>query len=214
MAAFDLEEQEQLETLKAWWKRWGNYVIYGVSALVIAVAGFQYWKNHEAKQTTEAAVHFDNLTRALEASDVKAAREQGAVLIDKFGNTPYAARAAMMVASINVQNKDVKSAKAQLEWVVANTKEAALRDVSRLRLAGLLLDEKQYDAALKQLNSAHTDAYGPRFDDLKGDVYLAQDKTAEARAAYSAAYAKLKETDPLRGIVEMKLDSLGGAKND
>jgi predicted negative regulator of RcsB-dependent stress response len=210
MAAFDLEEQEQLETLKAWWKRWGNTVIYGVSAVLIAVAGYQYWQSHTAKQAAEASAHFDSMNQALDAGDMKTAREQGALLIDKFGKTPYATRAAMLLASINVQNKDTKSAKAQLEWVIANSKEAALRDVSRLRLAGLLLDEKDYEGALKQLNAARTDAYAPRFDDLKGDVYLAQGKTAEARAAYSAAYAKLNETNPLRGVVEMKLDSLGG----
>lgn len=94
--------------------------------------------------------------------------------------------------------------------MIANSREAALRDVARLRLAGLLLDAKDYEGALKQLNAAHTDAYAARFDDLKGDVYLAQGKTAEARAAYSAAQAKLKEDNPLRGVVEMKLDSLGG----
>lgn len=210
MAAFDLEEQEQLETLKAWWKRWGNYLIYGVSALLIAVAGYQYWKTHTANQAMEASAHFDGMNQALDAGDMKKAREQGALLIAKFGKTPYATRAAMLLASINVQNRDAKSAKAQLEWVIANSKEAALRDVSRLRLAGLLLDEKDYDGALKQLNAAHTDAFAARFDDLRGDVYLAQGKTAEARAAYSAAYAKLQEANPLRGVVEMKLDSLGG----
>ena len=210
MAAFDLEEQEQMEALKAWWKRWGNYVIYGIFALLIAVAGYQYWQSHAAKQAAEAAVHYDSMNQALEAGDVKKAREQGALLIDKYGRTPYATRAAMLLASINVQNRDVKSGKAQLEWVIANSKEAALRDVSRLRLAGILLDEKDYEGALRHLNASHTDAYAARFDDLKGDVYLAHGKTAEARAAYSAAYAKLKETNPLRGVVEMKLDSLGG----
>lgn len=210
MAAFDLEEQEQLDALKAWWKQWGNYVIYGIAALLIAVAGWQYWQTHTAKQSVEAASHFESLNNALEAGDMKTAREQGALLVDKYGSTPYATRAALLVASINVQGKDTKSAKAQLEWAAANTKEAALRDVARLRLAGLLLDEKDYEGALKQLNAAHTDAYGPRFDDLKGDVYLAQGKTGEARAAYSAAYAKLKDDNPLHGVVEMKLDSLGG----
>jgi predicted negative regulator of RcsB-dependent stress response len=212
MAAFDLEEQEQLEALKAWWKRWGNFVIYGLSAVLLGVAGYQYWNHYTSKQTAEAAEHYDNIARALEAGDMKTVKERGALLIDKYGRTPYAARAAMLLASVNMQARDAKSAKAQLEWVVEHTKEAALRDVSRLRLAGLLLDDKQYDAALKQLTAAHTDAYAARFDDLKGDVYLAQGKTADARAAYSAAYAKLKETNPLRGVVEMKLDSLGGAQ--
>ena len=210
MAAFDLEEQEQLEALKAWWKQWGNYVIYGVSALLIAVAGYQYWRTYTANQLMEASAHFDSMNNALEGGDMKTAREQGALLVDKYGKTPYATRAALMVASINVQNKDTKSAKAQLQWVSGNAREVALRDVARLRLAGLLLDEKDYEGALKELNAAHTDAYAPRFDDLKGDVYLAQGKAVEARSSYSAAYARLKEDNPLRAVVEMKLDSLGG----
>lgn len=211
MATYDLEEQEQIENLKAWWKQWGNYVIYGVSAVLIAVAGYQYWQHNMAAKTVEAADKFEVMQQALQTNNQKAAREAGSALIDQYGSTPYAARAAMQLARINVENKDAKSAKAQLEWIIANTKEAAYKDVARLNLAGLLLDEKQYAAALTQLNAAHTDAFAPRFDDLKGDVYLTQGKTAEARAAYSAAYAKLKETSPLRGVVELKLDSLGGS---
>lgn len=213
MATYDLEEQEKLDELKAWWKRWGNLTTIVVAGLLFAAAGYEYWKNHTAKQSAEASAYFDRMQQALQAGDKKLAKETGATLIDKFADTPYATRAAMTLATLNARDRDVKSAKAQLEWTIEHTKEAALKDVSRLRLAGLLLDEKQYDAALAQLNAAHTDAYGPRFDDLKGDVYLAQGKNEEARAAYSAAYAKLKETSPLRGVVEMKLDSLGGPKS-
>ena len=61
------------------------------------------------------------------------------------------------------------------------------------------------------LNASHTDAYNARFEDLKGDVLLAQGKTAEAKAAYQAAYSTLAKTDPLRGVLGVKLDALGGA---
>jgi predicted negative regulator of RcsB-dependent stress response len=213
MAAFDLEEQEKLDELKAWWKRWGNAVTIGVAAILFAAAGYEYWKNHTASQNEEAAAYFNRMQQALQAGDKKLARDTGGMLVDKFSGTAYATRAAMTLATMNARDKDVKSAKAQLEWTIEHTKEAALKDVSRLRLAGLLLDEKKYDEALAQLNAAHSDAFSPRFDDLKGDVFLSQGKHEEARAAYSAAHAKLKETSPLRGLVEMKLDSLGGPKS-
>lgn len=212
MATFDLEEQEKLDELKSWWKRWGNTVTLVVAALLFAVAGYEFWKNRSASKAAEAAAYFDRMQEALQAGDKKLAKEAGATLIDKFSATPYAPRAALTLAGVNAGDKDLKSAKAQLEWTIEHAKEAALRDVSRLRLAAILLDEKQYDAALAQLNATHTEAFGPRFDDLKGDVHLAQGKKEEARAAYSAAYAKLKETNPLRSVVEMKLDSLGGPK--
>lgn len=210
MATYDLEEQEQLENLKAWWKQWGNYIVYGASAVLIAFAGYQYWHHLAQKKTMEAAERYEAMQQALEKNDQKTALGLGAELMEHYESTPYAPRAVMQMARLNTDNKDTKSAQAQLEWVVAHTKEPAYKDLARLNLAGVLLDGKQYDAALSQLNTQHTDAFGPRFDDLKGDVYLAQGKTAEARAAYTAAYDKLKETDQLRGLVELKLDTLGG----
>ncbi len=210
MATYDLEEQEQLDNLKAWWKRWGNYLIYGASAALIAFAGYQYWQRTISTKTDEAAIKFESMQQALQGNDLKTAREAGAALIDQYEGTAYSTRAAIQLARINADSKDFKSAKAQLGWVIENSKEAAYRDVARLNLAALLLDEKQYQPALAQLNAAHTEAFAPRFDDLKGDIYLAQGKNAEARAAYTAAFAKLKETDALHGVVELKLDAMGG----
>ena len=210
MATYDLEEQEQLENLKAWWKRWGNYVVYGASAALIAFAGYQYWQHTVNTQVGEAAHKFESMQQALQANDLKAAREAGAALIDQYGSTAYATRAGMQLARMNADSRDFKSAKAQLEWVIKHSREASYQDVARLNLAALLLDEKQYEPALAQLNATHTEAFAPRFDDLKGDLYLAQGKNAEARAAYTAAFSKLKETDALRSVVELKLDALGG----
>lgn len=211
MAAFDLEEQEQLEEFKAWWKRWGSQVMLGLAVVVAAAAGWRYWQHHTATQGVEAAVIYDKLTQSLSAGDARTARDTGAMLIDKYPRTAYAPRAALLLAKLNYGSKDAKSAQAQLEWVIANSKEAALKDLARLRLAGVLLDEKQYDAASKQLDSPHSDAFGFRFNDLKGDVLIAQGRSAEARIAYQAAFDKMEAGDPYRSIVEMKLDALGGS---
>ena len=211
MATYDLDEQERLDELKAWWKRWGNLVMFGLALVIAAAAGWRYWQNHTLTQTLEAATVYEKLTQSLAASDAKAAREAGAMLIDQYQGTAYAPRAALLLAKLNVSNKDLKSAQAQLEWAVANSKEPAVKDLARLRLAGVQLDQKLHEAALKTLSSPHSDAFAPRFDDLKGDVLLAQGKRAEARAAYQAAFGKMEENNPYRNIVELKLDALGGA---
>jgi predicted negative regulator of RcsB-dependent stress response len=132
------------------------------------------------------------------------------MLIDQYKGTAYAPRAALLLAKLNVMGKDLKSAQTQLEWAAANSKEPAVKDLARLRLAGVQLDQKQYDAALKTLSGSRSDAFAPRFDDLKGDVLLAQGKPAEARAAYQAAFGKMAEDNPYRNIVELKLDAMGG----
>ncbi|MGA7179429.1 MAG: tetratricopeptide repeat protein [Thiobacillaceae bacterium] len=209
--AFDLEEQEKLDELKAWWHRWGNLVSLGIAGILAVAAGWQWWQNHQAAQAAEAEAIYTKLMQAVEAGDAKVAREAGGMIIDKYAGTGYAARAALMLAGVNLRQHDARSAQAQLEWAVEHTREAGLKDMARLRLASLLLDDRQYDAAMNQLNAAHTDAFGPRFNDLKGDVLLAQGKAQEAKAAYDAAYQALDEKSPMRQLVGLKLDALGGA---
>ena len=210
MATYDLDEQERLDELKAWWKRWGNLVTIGLAVVIAAGAGWRYWQNRTVTQSLEAAAVYERLTQSLAANDAKGAREAGAMLIDQYKGTAYAPRAALLLAKLNVGTKELKSAQTQLEWAAANSKEPAVKDLARLRLAGVLLDQKQYDAALKTLSVTHSDAFAPRFDDLKGDVLLAQGKPDEARAAYQAAFGKIAEDNPYRNIVELKLDALGG----
>jgi len=211
MATYDLDEQERLDDLKAWWKRWGTLVMVGLVVAIAAAAGWQYWQRHTQTQNLEAVTVYEKLTQSLAVNDAKGAREAGSMLIDQYKGTAYAPRAALLLAKLNVAGKDMKSAQAQLEWAAANSKEPAIKDLARLRLAGVQLDQKQYDAALKTLSSTHSDAFAPRFDDLKGDVLLAQGKPVDARAAYQAAFVKMKEANPYRNIVELKLDALGGA---
>lgn len=210
MATYDLDEQERLDELKAWWKRWGNLVLIGLAVAIAAAAGWRYWQNHTLTQTLEAATVYEKLTQSLAANDAKGAREAGSMLIDQYKGTAYAPRAALLLAKLNAAGKDMKSAQAQLEWAAANSKEPAIKDLARLRLAGVQLDQKQYEAAHKTLSAPRSDAFAPRFDDLKGDVLLAQGKQAEARAAYQTAFGKMKEDNPYRNIVELKLDALGG----
>ncbi|OZA29488.1 MAG: hypothetical protein B7X93_05910 [Hydrogenophilales bacterium 17-61-9] len=210
MATYDLDEQERLDELKAWWKRWGSLAMLGLAVAIAAAAGWRYWQNHTLTQTLEAATVYEKLTQSLAANDAKGAREAGGMLIDQYKGTAYAPRAALLLARLNVTGKDMKSAQAQLEWAAANSKEPAIKDLARLRLAGVQLDQKQYEAAQKTLSGTHSDAFAPRFNDLKGDVLLAQGKQAEARAAYQAAFGAMKENNPYRNIVELKLDALGG----
>jgi predicted negative regulator of RcsB-dependent stress response len=210
MATYDLDEQERLDELKAWWKRWGNLMMFGLAVVIAVAAGWRYWQNHTATQSLEAATVYERLTQSLAANDAKAAREAGGLLVEEYKGTAYAPRAALLLAKLNVGAKDLKGAQIQLEWAVANSKEPAIKDLARLRLAAVQLDQKEYDAALKTLSATHSDAFAFRFNDLKGDVLLAQGKPAEARAAYQAAFGKMAEDNPYRNIVELKLDALGG----
>lgn len=207
--ALDLEEQEQLDALKAWWKANGNKVIAGVALFVIGVTGFRGWTYYQHKQVAEATVLFQALAREFSGGDTKKIRAVAGELIDKYPRTVYAADAALIAAKANYDSGDTKSAKDQLQWVIDHAKASQTQDVARLRLAGILLDEKSYDEALKQLSAKHDAAFNGLYEDLKGDVLATQGKTDEARAAYHAALDQLPKTSSFRPIVEMKLGALG-----
>lgn len=207
---YDLEEQEKVDALKAWWKQNGRTVIVAVAVGVAIAGGIQGWRHYQKTQASNAAALYQGMQDAAQARDVKKVRDAAGQLMEKYAGTPYAPRAALVAASANVQGGDAKSAKAQLQWVVDHAKEPQLQDVARLRLAGLFLGEKQYDDALKQLDATHQAAFDGLFMDLRGDVLVAQGKADEARKAYRTALEKLDQKGDYHNLVQMKLDALGG----
>ncbi len=212
MAAFDLQEQEQIETIKAWWKDNGNTILGVTLVLVIAVGGWRGWHYYQAKQINEAATLFEQFSEQLQSNDAKRINDAAAAVMDKYSGTIYAARAALTAAQVNEQDKAIPKAKVQLQWVLDHASEATLKDVAHLRLASILLDEKSYDEALKNLNAAHPAAFDGLYADLKGDVLSAQGKKVEARTEYQMAYDKTDVKSTYRQLIQMKLDDLGAAK--
>ncbi len=212
MAALDLQEQEQLETLKGWWKENGTWITLAVSVLVVGVVGWRGLQYYQSKQANDAATLFQQFNEQVSSKDAKRVNDAAAALTDKFGTTLYATKAALAAAQVNEQGKNLAQAKTQLTWVIEHAKEASLKDVARLRLAAILLDEKQYADALKQLEGEHSAAFEALYADLKGDVFAAQGKTAEAQAAYKLAFDKTDAKSNYRNLIEIKLDGLGAAK--
>lgn len=221
MATYDLEEQEQIEELKTWWKQYGNLATTVITIAALAVAGWQGWNWWQRKQAAEASAVYMNMEQSIGTRDAKKTRELAGVLIEKYPATAYAAMGALLSARAQVEFGDAKTAHAQLEWAAEKSKDKMLRDLARLRLAALLLDEKSHDAALKQLEAQAQDALAARFAELKGDILVAQGKKSEASAAYTAALVALDKTPksegpnphaPYREMVQIKLEAMGAAK--
>lgn len=210
MATYDLEEQEQLDDLKAWWKQWGNLitgVIVAIAVGILAVQGWRWWQAHQAEQ---AAVLYNAVTAAVKANDVAKAKEAIAQLNDRFGSTGYAARAALLVAKTLFDNGDKAGAAAQLLGVIERSSEEELKEIARLRLAEVQLDQKQYDDALRTLDAKHDEAFAGIYADLRGDVLLAAGRNPDARAAWQTALTKLDANSPYHAYVQAKLDAAGG----
>jgi predicted negative regulator of RcsB-dependent stress response len=209
--ALDLEEQEQVAELKAWWTQHGNLVLAVVIAAAVAVVGWQGWRWYEHSQAAQASVLYDTLTKAAQAGDAKALRDAAGTLVESYPRTLYASMGALLAAKFYFEHSDLKNAKAQLQWVIEHSPAEDFRDLARLRLAAVLLDEKAYDEALKLLDAPHAPAYDAQYAALKGDVLVAKNQLAEARAAYQLALEKAERRDsPFRESVRMRLEALGG----
>ena len=210
--AYDLEEQEQLAALKGWWKDNGALVIAVVLAAAIGFAGWHFWQNWQEGQARQAGTLYETLLKALQGEDAKAVRDASGTLVESFPRSLYASMGALNAARFHFAHGDLKNAKAQLQWVLDHTHSEELRDLARLRLAGVLIDEKAYDEALKLLEAQHSAAVAGEYAALRGDALVAKNRPDEAKAAYRLA---LEKSDPARSgafreSVQMRLDALGG----
>jgi predicted negative regulator of RcsB-dependent stress response len=211
MAVYDLEEQEKIDDLKAWWNRWGNAISIAVIAVCVAYVAVQGWRWWQAKQAEEAAVLYGAVVGGVRDKDAPKARDAMAQLAQKFPASGYAPRAALLFAKHLWDSGDRAGAKTQLQWIVDRSTDDELKAVARYRLAQAQLDEKNADGALAALDARHPDAFAGLYADLRGDALTVAGRTEEARAAYQTALAKLDAKSPYRNYVQVKLDAIGGA---
>ena len=210
MSAYDLEEQEQLAELKAWWKTNGNTVLGAAIAVLLAVAAWNGWSWYQRAQSAQAGGLYDTLQKAARANDLKATRDAAGAILESYPRTTYAPLAALTSAKVHFQAGDLKTARAQLGWVVDHARNAQLRDIARLRLVNVLIDDGAPDEALKVLDAKPDPAFEALFAAARGDVLVLEKKPAEARTAYRSALDKASDKDgTLRESLRLKLDALG-----
>lgn len=210
--AYDLEEQEQLAELKAWWKQYGKLVTLAIAAFLIGLAAVQGWRYYRDAQAQAAVALYGQLEEADQAGDGKKVRAIAAQIVAKYGSTAYAVLGSLVAARHAFASGDLAEAKARLQWVAENSPEEEIRDVARLRLAAVLLDEKQYAEALKLVEQKPVESLVGPYADTKGDILAAQGKLAEARRAYQLALDMSEANSPYRATLQLKLDALGEAR--
>jgi len=207
--ALDLEEQEQLDQIKHFWKKYGNLISWVLIVVLGGYAawnGYQYWQRDQA---AKAAVLYDEVERSASAGDLARVQRSLADIQDKYAGTLFAHQASLLAAKfLSAQGKSVE-AQAALKWVVGAAPEPAYRDIARLRLSALLLDSGSLDDALAQLAQPMVASLMGLASDLKGDILTAKDQKSEALTAYKKAWDELSEIPDYRRLVEAKLNALG-----
>ncbi|MFT0532296.1 YfgM family protein [Castellaniella hirudinis] len=211
--AYDLEEQEKLDALKAWWERYGTLSMVLVLAVVLAFAGWRGWQWYASHQAAQAMGYYEALeTAASQPGEESIARIKAAsaALRDGYPASGYTARGVLVAAWALQDRKDLDGARAQLEWLARDASAPALQAVARLRLAGVLLAQQQYEPALAQIQGTAPAGFQGLYADRRGDILAAQGQADQAAQAWHEALAAFG-ADPAAQIVQLKIDALNGA---
>lgn len=205
----DLEEQEQLDQLKHFWKQYGNPITWLLIAVLGSVAGWNFYQYWQRSQASQAAVLFDELGRVAAEGDSTKLDRVFADMKDRFSSTVYAQQAGLLAARQHYNAKNLDSAVAALTWVAGQSTDAGYQAIASLRLADILAEKKSTDEALKVLSGSFPASFQPLVADRKGDIFVLQGKTKEALAEYQKAFNSFEDQTEYRRLVEIKLNALG-----
>ena len=213
MEVYSTEEQ-QVEAIKKWWhdNKWS--VIGGVVLGIAALTGGRAWIDNKNAYTEMASANYQIMLENISQGKNDLAAEQGAQLLGQFGDTPYAALAALAMAKIKVDSGDLVAASSHLRWALDNTQQEPVKHEARLRLARVLLSQDKADEALALINGIDAGTYTSSYEELKGDIFVAQGQAGAARTAYTRALGEMAPNAPGRQMLQMKLDDLGVTSSD
>jgi predicted negative regulator of RcsB-dependent stress response len=198
-------DDEKVEELKAWWKENGTSVMVGIGLAIVALFGWQQWKDWQTEHAVQASALYSEVAKNADKSwDI--ASSNVIKLQDDYKSTPYAAVASLKTADIYAPKGAYEPAVKALNWVIENSSEDAYKDLAQVRLARIFIAQNKLADAEKLANATYPKAYESIVEELKGDIFVAQKKLADARTAYDKAMVTSKGDTEL---LKMKRANLG-----
>lgn len=210
----DLEEQEQLDQIKHFWSKWGT-PITGVAVIVMgSFAAWNGWQLWQQRQALQASALADVVVVAMKSGDQARLNQAFDTIKADYKGTLQAGQTALLVAQSAVNAGQLPQAKDALQWVVDNSKDEGFQATAKLRLAAVLLEEKELDAAVALLGTSFPVEFQGLAADRLGDALQLQGKKDEAAAAYLQAWKLLSPQVDYRALVGFKLNALGVATSE
>ncbi|GLU34633.1 tetratricopeptide repeat protein [Trinickia caryophylli] len=204
------DEQESIESFKAWWAQWGNAATWIVLVALLAAAAWNGWNFWQRRQAAQAAVLYEQVQQAAASKNKANVARDAGDMESRFGGTAYAQMTALVAAKVLYEAGDTAGAKGQLQWAIDHAKDDEYKEIARLRLAAVLLDEKSYDSGLALLAGSPPEGFKALVADRRGDLLSAAGKRDDARSAYELALQALPKNDAAgRQLIQFKLDALG-----
>ena len=202
-------DEEQAEALKKWWKENGKFIIAGIVIGLSAIFGFRGYNNHVAQEAEAASILYEQMLIASRSNDSENVGVYANRIIEGYESSSYATFAKLMLAKLAAETGDLDLAETHLRWVMKNNSQAEFKHVARLRLARVLIAADKLDMAEETLNISKQGDFFARYEELRGDIFVKQEKITEARQAYQKALANTASAESEQSILQMKLDDLG-----
>lgn len=203
--------EQELEALKSWWKENGRTLVLGVAIGLGGVFGWTWWQDHLRDQAEQASLIYQKLAEDAAADKHDSVRSQAAAIIETYPKSGYAALAAMLAAKSAFKEKNFIEAMRQLQWVIDNSDKPSFRDVARIRLARILVQEDKLDEAMTVVEAVEEKAFGASANEIRGDILVTKGDPEGAIEAYRRALASNVIDGSTRSRVQMKLDDLGSS---
>lgn len=211
---YDLTDEQRVELIKNWWKKYGLTTIFGIILGTGMVLGWQYWTNHRNKQSAEASLAYMHMLSAKTAGQWAAVEHSATLLKTDFSHSPYAIFASFVLAQHAVQDSKLDIAAIELRWAIEQANDDSLKQSAKLRLARVYLAQKQYSLALETLDKVYAKTFLPAINEVRGDIYLAQGEKAKAYSSYKQALEGLPSSDVSRPLLQMKFADLTQAPTE
>lgn len=209
MAAFDLDEQEQIDALKQFWKAYGKLIMVVALSVVVGFGGTKWWQHRQVAQAQIASEKFNQLETAEQDDDSDVVKDFAEELVKNHNGTYYADLARLKLAKTLADSSDLEEAITVLNEIIGESKDEILVSLAKLRLSTIFLQLEDFDSALRVLDGDGSSSMSGLYADSRGDIYAAQGSFDMARSFYTEALTSLPEGNPWRDIVQIKIDSIG-----
>lgn len=203
-----ISEAEQIEQIKRWWKDNGKMIILAVIAALAIGFAWRYWQNRHEIMLEKSSAIYERLLNAAANNDDATVKIHADRLIDHYRHTPYAEIAALILARQAINHGELTEAETKLKWIMKHGDNKSLRQLTRIRVARVLLAERKPQEALDLLNDIEDQSYLSAIKEVTGDSYLQMGKVDDARKAYQEALKSTPDIEVLQPMLQMKIDNL------
>lgn len=211
----DLSDNEREEQLRRFWAENWLWIVGGIALGLGGLAGWQYYQKMKLASAENDEATYVALLESLSKDQKDEATKKADDLRALHPKSPYADQSDLALARYAADNRDFDTAAKRLRAVAETSRDPELRLIAQARLARVLSEQGKHDDALKLLDVSKAGAFGPLYQETRGDVLAAKGDAAGARQAYDAALAATTTvaTDGSidRAFVELKRDALPAA---